>query len=106
MIEKIITDSKETEDKAIQSEEDAQSAYESFMKESNTALLKYAEKKLGLEEAKATAKTSASMTETDLKANMKDLEGLNSYKGDLNQSCDYLLKNFEARQEARAEEMK
>jgi len=105
MIEKVITDSKETEDKAIQSEEDAQKAYEDFMKESNTALIKYAETKLGLSEAKAKAKASLSMTNTDLKGNMKELESLNSYLGDLNKSCDFLLKNFEARQEARTEEM-
>eukprot|EP00971_Amphidinium_carterae_P090931 1799749-Amphidinium_carterae.1 len=31
---------------------------------------------------------------------MADLEGLSATLGDLHQSCDYLLKNFDARQEA------
>jgi hypothetical protein len=36
---------------------------------------------------------------------MTELEGLDQTKADLHKSCDFVLKNFAARQEARANEM-
>jgi len=105
MIETIIADSKKLENEAIASEEDAQEAYEDFMKDSNKALKKYAETIVNLSEAKAKAESGISMAKSDLSLTMKELEGLNSVMGDLHGSCDYLLKNFDARQEARAAEI-
>merc|ERR1719486_1138662 len=40
-IEEIIADSKKTEDEAIAAEEDAQTAYENFMKESNKSITEH-----------------------------------------------------------------
>jgi len=105
MLEKVLADSQQLENEAMKAEEDAQSAYESFMKDSNKSVKKYAETLVNLQAADATAKASLSMAETDLKETLKELEGLNAALGDLKSSCDFLLKNFDARQAARTAEM-
>jgi len=105
MIKTIIADSKKTEDEAIASEEDAQAAYESFMKDSNTEIAAWLSKINKFSAALASAKESLSLAETDLKGTVEDLEGLYGMKGDLHKSCDFLLQNFDARQEARSAEM-
>jgi len=93
------------ENEALAAEQDAQSVYESFMKDSNKALKQYAMTKINLSESKAKAEAGLSMTKSDLSTTMKELEGLNTVLGDLKKSCDFLLKNFDARQEARAAEI-
>merc|ERR1719230_609521 len=60
MIEEIIADSKKTEDEAIASEEDSQTAYENFMKNSNKSIKKYSESVSNMSAARAKAKTSLS----------------------------------------------
>merc|ERR1711978_249194 len=80
MIEEIINDAKAMEAEAIRSEEDAQKAYEDFVKETNAS-----------KEAK--------------EAVMLELEQLSNYNAELHQSCDFVMKNFEVRQTARDEEV-
>jgi len=105
MLETIIGDSRKTEDEAIQSEQDSQTAYEDFMKDSNKAILTTSKSITNMSAARAKAKAALSMATTDLKMTMQELEGLNLYLGDLNKSCNYLLRNFDARQAARAAEI-
>jgi len=105
MIEEVIADSKKAEDTALASEEDAQTAYEQFMQESNKGLSASGEKLNNMSGAKASATEEKVMAESDFKSTMSELEGLNEVNGDLHKSCDYVLKNFDARQTARAEEM-
>merc|ERR1719277_117702 len=104
-LETIIVDSKKTEDEAIAAEEDSQTAYENFMKDSNKAITKYSQSITNMSEARAKAKASLSVAETDLKQTVEKLGGLNEILGDLHKSCDFVLDNFEARQAARAAEM-
>merc|ERR1719277_541451 len=104
-LETIMADSKKTEDEAIASEEDSQTAYENFMKDSNKSITKYSESITNMSEARAKAKASLSMAETDLKQTVEKLGGLSEMLGDLHKSCDFVLDNFEARQAARAAEM-
>jgi len=105
LLKNIIKDSKKTEDEAIEAEEDAQEAYESFMKDSNKEITAANTKLSNLSGARARAKEALSLTETDLKQTMQELEGLSMMAGDLHKSCDFLLKNFDARQAARAAEV-
>jgi len=105
LLEKVIAESEKMENEALAAEQDAQSVYESFMKDSNKALKQYAMTKINLSESKAKAEAGLSMTKSDLSTTMKELEGLNTVLGDLKKSCDFLLKNFDARQEARAAEI-
>merc|ERR1719356_926628 len=105
LLEKIAADAKKLEDEAVAGEMSAQNVYEDFMKQSNKELTAYGESLQSMQVAKATAESDLSMTKTDLKDTLKELEGLNSYLGDLHKSCDFIMRNFEARQEARAQEI-
>jgi len=105
MLEEVIEDSKKMEKDALFAEEDAQVAYESFMQDSNKAIRAYTKKIVNMNGAKATAEESLSMAKSDLKATMHKLEDLHLTLGDLRGSCDFILNNFDARQEARAAEI-
>jgi len=105
MLEEVIADSKKTENDAIASEEDSQTAYENFMQDSNKSIKQYQESIASMTESRAKAKESMSMAKTDLKQTVVKLSDLNDMSGDLHQSCDYVIKNFDARQAARAAEM-
>jgi hypothetical protein len=105
MLEEVLADTKKTEDQAMASEQDSQSAYENFMKDSNKSILKTQQAISDMTGARAAAKEELSMAKTDFSQTMTELEGLDQTNQDLHKSCDYVLKNFDARQKARAAEM-
>merc|ERR1719487_1591789 len=105
MLEEILADTKKTEDQAMASEQDSQSAYENFMKDSNKSITKTTQAISDMTGARATAKEELSMAKTDFGETMTELEGLDRTNADLHKSCDFVLKNFDARQAARAAEM-
>merc|ERR1719146_296077 len=105
MIEGVINDSKALEAEAIAAEQDAQTAYENFMKESNDSITKLSEAIANLSAAKGKAEEDLSMAKSDLDSTNKELQGLHDEATDLHGSCDYLLKNFEVRQAARQNEL-
>jgi chromosome segregation ATPase len=105
MIEGIINDSKTLEADAIASEQDSQTAYENFMKESNDSITKLSEAIANLSAAKGKAEEDLTMSKADLGSTNKELEGLHETEADLHGSCDYLLKNFEVSQAARKNEL-
>ena len=105
MIKSIIDDAKAMENEAIVSEEDAQKAYEDFIKESNTSTK---EKELEAtnkmaEKAKSDQVLVESTEARD--AAIGELETLSEANAALHQSCDFIMKNFELRQSARDEEI-
>jgi len=93
------------ESEAIKGEENAQFAYEDFMKQSNTMIIQTTQGITDMTESRARDKSDLSMAQTDFKQTMAQLEGLNDEAGALHKSCDYLLKNFELRQSARSDEI-
>merc|ERR1719191_2585507 len=105
MIEQIISDAKAMEAEAIRSEEDAQKAYEDFVKETNASI--EAKSKEIVNKSEEKAKTEADLTESnESKENvLLELEQLSNYNAELHQSCDFVMKNFEIRQTARDEEI-
>merc|ERR1719224_361058 len=105
MLEEVMTDSKKSEDDALASENDAQAAYENLMKDSNKAIVSNTKKITNLTEALAKAKESHSLAKADLMAVVAELGDLNDVAGELHKSCDFLMKNFDARQAARAAEI-
>merc|ERR1719174_391689 len=105
MLEEVLANTKKTEDQAMASEADSQSAYENIMKDSNKFILKTSQAISDMTGARATAKEELSMAKTDFSQTMTELEGLDQTNNDLHKSCDYVLKNFDARQAARAAEM-
>merc|ERR1719291_324647 len=105
MLEEILADTKEVIDQSMDSEQSDQSAYENFMKDSNKMIIKTTKAISDMTAAKASAKEELSMAKTDLSETMTELEGLAQTNADLHKSCDYILKNFDARQAARAAEI-
>lgn len=105
MLEEVISDSEKMEKDALFGEEDAQVTYESFMQDSNKAIRAYTKKIVNMNGAKATAEESLSMASSDLKATVHKLENLHQTLGDLKSSCDFIMDNFDARQQARAAEV-
>merc|ERR1719478_1033528 len=76
MIEGVINDSKKLEAENIAAEQDSQTAYENFMKESNDSITKLTEAINNMSEAKAKAEEELSLAKTDLDQTNKELEGL------------------------------
>merc|ERR1719377_15571 len=105
MLEEVLADTRKTEDQAMASEQDAQSAYENFMKDSNKSIKQTQQAISDMTGSRASAKEELSMAKTDLSQTMTELEGLDQTNADLHKSCDFVLKNFDARQAARAAEM-
>mmetsp|Transcript_53957 Transcript_53957/g.163299 ORF Transcript_53957/g.163299 Transcript_53957/m.163299 type:complete len:364 (-) Transcript_53957:145-1236(-) len=105
MIEEVIADAKASEEEAMTDEMSAQSEYEFFMKETNEALTLASEKVSDMKESRGKAKEELSMAETDFKQTIQELEDLHATSGQLHKTCDYVMDNFDARQEARAAEI-
>merc|ERR1719163_450286 len=105
MIQQIINDAKAMEAEAIKSEEDAQKAYEDFVKETNNSIEAKTLDITNKSESKAKAEAELVEAEKDRDQLNIELEQLANYKAELHSSCDYVLKNFEIRQTARDEEI-
>jgi septal ring factor EnvC (AmiA/AmiB activator) len=105
MIQSVINDAKTMEREAIMAEQDSQSAYESFVKNTNDEIAAAMKSTTAKTESKAKAEEALTQAKADLKATMSALEQLASYAADVHQSCDFVLKNFEIRQAARDQEV-
>merc|ERR1712072_1445877 len=105
MIQQIINDAKAMEAETIRSEEDAQKAYEDFVKDTNGSIEAKSKDIVNKSESKAKAEADLVEAQKDKEAVMLELEQLANYKAELHQSCDFVLKNFEIRQTARDEEI-
>merc|ERR1712050_452064 len=105
MIEQIISDAKAMEAEAIRSEEDAQKAYEDFVKETNVSIEAKSKDIVNKSEEKSKAEADLVETKEAKEAALLELEQLSSYNAELHQSCDFVLKNFDVRQTARDEEV-
>merc|ERR1712227_499068 len=75
--------------------EDAQKAYEDFVKETNASIEAKSKDIVNKSEAKAKAEADLVETKEAKEATMLELE----------QSCDFVMKNFDVRQTARDEEI-
>merc|ERR1719273_472010 len=105
MISQIISDAKAMEAEAIRSEEDAQKAYEDFVKETNASIEAKSKEIVNKSAEKAKAEDELVETKKAKEAVMLELEQLSNYNAELHQSCDFVMKNFDVRQTARDEEI-
>lgn len=105
MIQTVLDDSKKMEEEGRYAETDAQGAYESFMQDSNKSIENNHRAITNMSENKAKSEQELQSAKTDFDTTMRELEGLNGVLGDLHNSCDFVLKNFDARQDARSAEM-
>jgi hypothetical protein len=93
------------EPEAIHDETDAQAAYESFVKETNTSIDEKNKSIVNKTANKAQAEADKVAAEEELDATVLELEQLANYKADLHKSCDFTMKNFDLRQDARDQEV-
>jgi len=105
MIQQIINDAKAMEAETIRSEEDAQKAYEDFVKETNASVESKSKDIVNKSETKAKAEADLVETKEKKESVMVELEQLSNYNAELHQSCDFITKNFDLRQTARDEEV-
>jgi len=105
MIQQIINDAKAMEDETIRDEEDAQKAYEDFVKETNASIEAKSKEIVNKSEEKAKAESDLVQAKEEKESVMLELEQLSNYNAELHESCDFILKNFEIRQTARDEEV-
>jgi predicted RNase H-like nuclease (RuvC/YqgF family) len=105
MIQEIINDAKNMENEAIRAEEDAQKSYEDFVKDTNASVQAKTKEMANKVEEKAKAEKDLNQANEDKDAAMLELEQLSNYNAELHKSCDFVMKNFEIRQTARAEEI-
>jgi len=105
MIQQIINDAKAMEAETIRSEEDAQKAYEDFVKDTNNSIEEKSKDIVNKSESKAKAEADLVEAKENKEAVMLELEQLSNYKAELHSSCDFVMKNFEIRQTARDEEI-
>merc|ERR1719352_1557661 len=93
------------EAETIRSEEDAQKAYEDFVKDTNASIEAKSKDIVNKSETKAKAEADLVATKESKEATMLELEQLSNYNAQLHESCDFVTKNFELRQTARDEEV-
>jgi len=105
LLQQIISDAKAMEAEAIRAEEDAQKAYEDFVKETNASVEAKSKEIVNKSEEKAKAEADLVMAKENEQAANLELEQLSNYNAELHQSCDFVMKNFEVRQTARDEEV-
>jgi len=105
LLDQIIADAKEMEAKAMHEEQTAVDEYATFVKTSNASLQAKDDAKVTLTSQKAKAKKDLTQAESELDGTLTELESLSNSAGALHKSCDYTLKNFDVRQEARDQEV-
>jgi hypothetical protein len=105
MIEDIISDAKAMEADATRSEEEAVNAYNTFVADTTKNVAAKNKEIVNKSEEKAKAQTELNQATSDKENAMMELEQLSNYNAELHQNCDFVMKNFEMRQEARDEEI-
>jgi len=105
MIEKLIYDAKDLVAASKKAESEAQAAYEQLVADTNRSQADLAQAVVEKTKAKAKAHKDRLGAESDLMDTVDELEGLHKYEADVHEECDYVLKNFMARQQARGEEI-
>merc|ERR1719316_1036542 len=105
MIETIIRESKDVEAKAVEAENSAQAAYETFVADTNDSIAAASEDITNKSEASAKAEKDKIMATEDLRETTEELLKLGEESVGLHQQCDYLLEHFTERQASRTAEM-
>merc|ERR1711904_432448 len=81
MIQQIINDARSMEAEVIRSEEDAQKAYEEFVKDTNASIEEKSKDIVNKQEEKATAEGDKIQATEELEGVSLELEQLSNYKG-------------------------
>lgn len=105
MIEMLVQDARGLVAKSKAAEQDAQSAYENMVADTNANVAALVSEVTSKTKAKAKATKARLGAQGDLTDTVDELEGLQNQNNNLHTECDYLQKNFDVRQNARGEEI-
>lgn len=105
LMEELIGETRALVAASVTSEQNAQAAYESLIRETNAAVKAKARLITDKEEDRASVDERRLRLVGEQEEAAGDLEALNATEDALHNQCDFLLKNFDLRQEARAAEM-
>jgi len=105
LIQKIISESVTLEKEALHAEQTSQTDYQRFVSDSARSIGAANRSIAAKADEKAELEGSIVQDTADRKANEQDVANLGAYNGQLHLSCDFVLNNFEARQEARGQEI-
>jgi uncharacterized small protein (DUF1192 family) len=105
MLEQIMRDTETLEAEAIKAESDAQKAYETYVKDTNKSIEEKTRDITNKTAEKATAEGDKVAAEEAKETAMNEQQQLMNENADLHKSCDFTLKNFDIRQEARDQEV-
>merc|ERR1719217_1687604 len=105
MIEKLIYDAKELEKDALKSEQSAQAQYETLVEDTNGSVAALQEAIVTKSKTKSTKEVDLVELQEEMEGTLEELERLSKYNAELHEGCDYVLKNFDIRQKARADEI-
>jgi len=103
-IEMIIMDAEAADAEAVKAEQTSQAAYAELVANTNAELNDSANSVTQKSEEKATTDANRLIAKKDFTATMKILEDLHGVNAGLHANCDYVVKNFDLRQQARQEE--
>lgn len=105
MVEKLIYDARELMAGSKASESAAQAAYEQLIADSNDSIHALQKEVVAKIQFKSEAQKEKRETHADLADTIKELEGLAKYNAELHAECDYVVKNFDVRQNGRGQEI-
>lgn len=105
MIQQIIDDAKAMEAEAIKGEEEGQIAFEKLVAETNESTIALQKSVAHKSQLKAGASGEKAQTEIELENTIEQLSELSSANRDLHADCDYALKTFDDKQNARDDEI-
>jgi len=105
LLQTLIGDAKKMEAETVQAEKDSQAAYETFVKNTNDDIAAKQRQIVDNTEDKAKTESDRTQAEADRQATMDELEQLAAYSANLHASCDFIVKNYDIRQTARAQEI-
>jgi hypothetical protein len=105
MIESIVEDSVKLAKDAAKAEQEAQTGYEKFVKDSNDAIATLSKGITEKTSALADAKAELARTTADMKDTMSTLLELANMASELHSQCDFTLKQFDSRQAGFEKEM-
>lgn len=105
VITKIIGDAKMEEDASVHDEQNAQQAYEALVKDTNDSVRAKQALTLELNAQLAETRELYDTTDAEKLGKLAELEALGQTRIEIHKQCDFLLANFETRQEARSAEM-
>lgn len=105
LIQKLAGEAQVIKDSAVSDEQNAADAYVKLVSESNAAIK--AKTKAVADKTEELAETEQKISQATIAKDqtLQDLESLAATKAELHAQCDFLLKNFDLRQKARAAEL-